>query len=459
MANITQVVWLFAITIIIGIVAQEPPISNNTNLHMICGPESSSELVLQVGESYQRAISWLLSQRTRHWGWPLKSTATAILAMQLTNDSWYSRNSEDLTTQLSVKQLEIELLAELSRAKVVDKDSSRKIRNLPNISPGMLAYYIMALNSTCHNVTDFYRNDLIDILNGNMNRFPQSNFNNYFQYGLALLALCKSGAPIRAKYIREILDGQSVNGSYRYGIDVVSMALMAMSCIRDKVPTGYRNAYEQKMQRSIDYILSNQDQETYSFGNQISTALAVQALTAAGVESNDWNCHEAVRSGILTSQEDEGHFGSQGGTIQILPLLINKNFASVKHVKPNCDIPQDEEVDKSVFPEINILLRIENGVDTSAENLTLNVVVPENSTLYEAMVLATDQHDDTFRFEATLGQWGHFMSHINGVANDGDRHHYWTILIGSERVSASTGSDRIITEDGETYIWYFKSFA
>ncbi len=42
-------------------------------------------------------------------------------------------------------------------------------------------------------------------------------------------------------------------------------------------------------------------------------------------------------------------------------------------------------------------------------------------------------------FEARLGQWGHFMSHINGVANDGDRSHYWTILIGSERTSASTG--------------------
>ena len=45
-------------------------------------------------------------------------------------------------------------------------------------------------------------------------------------------------------------------------------------------------------------------------------------------------------------------------------------------------------------------------------------------------------------FEAKLGQWGHFMSHINGVANDGDLHHYWTILIGPERVSAQTGRYR-----------------
>ena len=44
------------------------------------------------------------------------------------------------------------------------------------------------------------------------------NFNNYFQYGLALLALCESGAPIRTRYIREILDGQSEDGNYRYGI-------------------------------------------------------------------------------------------------------------------------------------------------------------------------------------------------------------------------------------------------
>ena len=56
----------------------------------------------------------------------------------------------------------------------VEKDSRREVRSLPNISPGMFAYYIMALNSTCHDVTNFYKNDLIDILSGHLNRFPQS---------------------------------------------------------------------------------------------------------------------------------------------------------------------------------------------------------------------------------------------------------------------------------------------
>ena len=69
-------------------------------------------------------------------------------------------------------------------------------------------------------------------------------------------------------------------------------------------------------------------------------SLYLQALRAAGVESNNWDCHTAVRSGVLMSQEDEGHFGSQGGTIQILPLLVNKTFVSVKHVRPACEIPQ-----------------------------------------------------------------------------------------------------------------------
>ena len=48
-----------------------------------------------------------------------------------------------------------------------------------------------------------------------------------------------------------------------------------MSCIREKVPDGYRRKYEQKMQKSIDYILANQNEDR-SFGNHISTALAVQ---------------------------------------------------------------------------------------------------------------------------------------------------------------------------------------
>lgn len=442
---------------------QENQESNIELMSSICGP-SPNEFIAEINNAYGKASQWLLDQRTPDWGWPFLSTATAILALQNTNSSWYSKGTEDLTAQLSIKQLEIELLAELSRSKLVDKNSSRKIRELPNLDPGNLAYYIIALNSTCHNVRNFYKNDLVEVLENSMRHFPEPNFNNYFQYGLALLALCKSGATIKTRYIREILDGQSEDGSYRYGTDVVSMALMAMVCVRDQVPPGYLTKYEKKIERSINYILSNQN-EDHTFGNPsntITTALAIQALAAAQPVASNWNCHNAVLS-VLVAQEEEGHFGSQGGTIQILPFLAHKTFASVKDVQPDCQIvdTQGDAVESSDdVPKINITLVVENSVEPSAQHLSLTVEVPENSTLYNAMVIARNMHPEQFRFEAELGQWGHSIKRINDVQNDDTNYYYWTILIGApERISAPTGADGIITEDQGVYIWYYKSFA
>ena len=47
--------------------------------------------------------------------------------------------------------------------------------------------------------------------------FPNSNFNNYFQYGLALLALCQAGVEIDTTYVQEIIDGQTSAGAYQFG--------------------------------------------------------------------------------------------------------------------------------------------------------------------------------------------------------------------------------------------------
>ena len=38
-----------------------------------------------------------------------------------------------------------------------------------------------------------------------------------------------------------------------------------------------------------------------------------------------------------------------------------------------------------------------------------------------------------------MTDFGNFMTSINGIPNDGVNHTYWTILIGPERESASTG--------------------
>ena len=97
-----------------------------------------------------------------------------------------------------------------------DNNSERRPR-LVQIPVGRLALYILALESTCHDTTDFYGNDLVEILERNMKHFPRNDFNNYFQYSMGVLALCQSGTQaVKLKHIRQLLEGQEDDGCYMF---------------------------------------------------------------------------------------------------------------------------------------------------------------------------------------------------------------------------------------------------
>ena len=60
-----------------------------------------------------------------------------------------------------------------------------------------------------------------------------------------------------------------------------------------------------------------------------------QALLAANVDPIVWKKEQAFQH-ILNSQDEDGHFGNLGATVQILPILANRHHGSVKEVKAAC---------------------------------------------------------------------------------------------------------------------------
>ena len=57
---------------------------------------------------------------------------------------------------------------------------------------------------------------------------------------------------------------------------------------------------------------------------------------AAEVSPNKWQCGAAVRS-VLNEQSREGHFGSLGATLRVLPMLAHKSLASkMDGMMPQC---------------------------------------------------------------------------------------------------------------------------
>ena len=53
--------------------------------------------------------------------------------------------------------------------------------------------------------------------------------------------------------------------------------------------------------------------------------------------------------------------------------------------------------DGSTGPDIEITLRVENGVDTTQANAIYTVTVSEGITLYEAMLATAAQNPTTFK--------------------------------------------------------------
>ncbi|XP_022110521.1 gastric intrinsic factor-like isoform X2 [Acanthaster planci] len=417
------------------------------------------------------ATRWLLQQQEVDWDWNGGiSTSSVVMAMQLANESWYREKA--LETQLAIKQLEIELLAELSRSAKLSGcgTGSQRHSRLAKISVGRLALYMLALEATCHNTEDFYGNDLVEVLEHNMRRFPRKDFNNHFQYSLGVLALCQSGqGAVKLKHIRELLNGQREDGCYRFdgrGADVASMSVMALSCARGSVPTSFKSRFEQKFNKTMSCILSKQ-QDDASFGNGISTALASQALKAASVPPSVWRAEEALQR-VLETQHEDGHFGNLGATVQILPLLANRHHGSVKDIKMACltqadsagSQPGSEPTDptEQPGPPITIQIVLENSIDTNQQPVTVSVTAPAGSKLFKFLQVAMEESQGTFRFESKMTDFGNFVTSFNGVANDDVNHRYWSILIGPNREYATTGPDGIIPEDGVDYIFRYKSY-
>jgi hypothetical protein len=102
----------------------------------------------------------------------------------------------------------------------------------------------------------------------------QPNFNNYFGYSLAVIALCNARQQVPDFVIQELLKGANSDDDV-HSVDTDALILTALSCV---------STSNKKLQRKVDRaswmlvrsLIRAQDRSTGAFGNQYSTALAVE---------------------------------------------------------------------------------------------------------------------------------------------------------------------------------------
>ena len=152
-------------------------------------------------------------------------------------------------------------------------EQNRTHGNLINIPTGRLAYIIHGVVAICKDPEDFYGHNLSVPLLYGIKRFPiPGTFNNYFQYSLAAIAFCIRGVKVPEIMVDKLLE--RVNRTFKsstHSNDINALVLIALSCV----------ARSDKVDRAVEklvhwFISERQNSRTGDFGNQYSTALAVQ---------------------------------------------------------------------------------------------------------------------------------------------------------------------------------------
>ena len=147
--------------------------------------------------------------------------------------------------------------------------------NLSTIPTPHLGLIIQGVISICKRPRNFHGHDLIEPL---LEGFPQfktyESFNNYFGYSLAVIALCNSGEEIPDDVIRELIKGSYRKGS-NHSVDTNALILTALSCVSRSNSTLKNEVYRTKSNLAQG-LISKQNTKTGAFGNQYSSALAVE---------------------------------------------------------------------------------------------------------------------------------------------------------------------------------------
>lgn len=404
---------------------------------------------LSAPAAAEKALNWLMSKREENWGWD-SSTADAILAIQLTNQSWFSK--ENLESQLSVKQLELETALALW---------SRHHEN--PIRPGRVAKMINALISVCQDPKSFYGHDLVSMLEHLDTSHP-------LEYNYVMMTLCNAGVHIRKKQVRRLFS--FVDSEELRNHETLAVTVLTLGCVvREHHHRNLLSYLRKHMKR-----LKKMQHDDGSFGNVRTSSLATQALMSMGDEGRDWN-FTGVMQYFLSQQQPDGSFGNLAATMSVLPVLVGRSFTHLANASCRTSdevlSPQSNATNSlsnevlvtgltSPLPQEPKLITVKYSLwigNNITENYTLSLTVPANTSFFEIMKRAAEGNEK-FEFSASLWPNGHYVHTLAGLKEDRVENQYWLLCLnnnGPENpVFVDTGVDDFYPQDGETISFWFK---
>ncbi|KAH8274644.1 hypothetical protein KR026_000279 [Drosophila bipectinata] len=447
---------------------------NGTHEPQIIGPAPPTK---GEQEAILRALDWLKEKRASDYGWG-NDTHVVILAKELSggrdpNDSvdGHVQIIQELEDTLSVKEMEIEILAMLDRHHTLPKP----------LDLDKLARYVLALGSLCKDPKHFHGHDLVATL---QHHEPAQDL----EFALTTLSACSSAAHVRKRQIRRLLDIAS--GVTDQSVDAIAMVILALRCI----VTDHRHRHLQHFVRRPARGLASLQDQRGSFGSLRSTALAMQALQDLEYDpAGHWNRTAASRY-ILSRQRADGGWSEEplqdgqepdigvGLTADIILALGWKGLGAVRALQCDHVIRESSDPTENGEPKLALPFGLTFSAEESdgknisytytlwvgsnvTEAFSLSLVSPKNTSFFKAMTQAAEM-DPRFIFEAREWPNGHYVHTLYGKKEEPRGYHYWLLYRLPElpdpnntpgnQLIAPVGVDELMVEDGEHYLYWYK---
>ncbi|XP_006869313.1 PREDICTED: transcobalamin-2 isoform X1 [Chrysochloris asiatica] len=303
-------------------------------------------------------------------------------------------------------------------------------------SMGQLALYLLALKANC----EFVGGHKGDRLVSQLKRFLEDEkraighdhkghpHTSYYQYGLAILALCVHQKRVHESVVGKLLHAVEHDRPVHQGhlsVDTAAMAGLAFTCLkRSNLNPDQRERIILAIGTVQEKILRSQTPEGH-FGSVYSTPLALQLLMTSsmpGVELRSV-CYKA-RTALLTSLQNEA-FQNALMISQLLPALNHKSYVDL--ISPDCLAPRAilepafETPSDTQAPEVIRVMLMVSSVLPPYHN---SIPVPAGSSLEDVLKKAQELGGFTYGTQASLS--GPYLTSVMGK-EVGERE-FWQLL-------------------------------
>ncbi|XP_007952114.1 transcobalamin-2 [Orycteropus afer afer] len=299
-------------------------------------------------------------------------------------------------------------------------------------SMGQLALYLLALRANCEFIRGHKGDRLVSQLKGFLEDekraigegHKEHPNTSYYQYGLAILALCVHQKRVHNSVVGKLLHMVEHDQAH-LSVDTAAMAGLAFTCLkRSNFNPEKKEQVTQAIRMVREKVLRAQTPEGF-FGNIYSTPLALQWLMTSSMHGRRLGtaCHKA--GAALLASLQEGAFENALMISQLLPTLNHKSYVDL--ISPDCQAPRATlEQDTETLPQTQVpeVIRVTLKVSSIEPPYQESIPVPAGSSLED--VLKKAQKLGRFTYETQVSLLGPYVTSVMGKRTQ--EQEFWQFL-------------------------------